>query len=110
MANRVTAAQKLHEKFLMLSRNGAKLVVTIARDPDPVFVVGVEIDEMFTPLAKLLTHEEISGMVPDWKNTDTLRDAFNRASEYDDRRYPDEFGHGEVNPVFTPESIKRMGF
>lgn len=62
MADQVTVAQKLFEKYVMLSANNARLTVVMVRDPRPAVVVALQEDDGgFTPLARLLPKRRSRG-------------------------------------------------
>lgn len=110
MANQVTVAQKLFEKFVMLSANNARLTVVMVREPRPSVIVALEEDGGdLTPLAQLLTKEDIDRMVPDFEKTRTLALAFREARAIDQRTRSEEFGDGTPHPLFSLESLDRLG-
>ena len=109
MADSVTAAQKLYEKFVMLSRNSDKLSVVVVQSP-PCLVVSIEDDDgTLTPIARLLTKPELDQMVPDFRRTEKLSLMFREALATDKRVSPDEFGDGSVHPLFTEEFLNQIG-
>ncbi len=110
MADQVTVAQKLFEKFVMLSANDARLTVVLVREPRPSVVVALqEEDGDLTPLARLLTKEEIDGMVPDFDKTRKLALAFREARAVDSRTRSEEFGDGKPHPLFSMDGLDRLG-
>ena len=109
MAEAVTAAQKLYEKFVMLSRNSDKLSVVVVQSP-PCLVVSIEDDDgTLTPVARLLTKPELDQMVPDFRRTEKLSLMFREALATDKRVSPDEFGDGSFHPLFTEEFLNQVG-
>ena len=110
MADQVTVAQKLFEKYVMLSANNARLTVVMVRDPRPAVVVALQEDDGgFTPLARLLTKEEIEGMTPDFDKTRKLALAFQEARAVDHRTRSEEFGDGKPHPLFSMDGLDRLG-
>lgn len=110
MADQITVAQKLFEKFVMLSSNDTRLTVVMVRDPRPAVVVALQEDNgAFTPLARLLTKEELDGMVPDFEKTERLALAFREARAVDRRTRSEEFGDGVPHPLFSTEALEKLG-
>lgn len=109
MAEAVTAAQKLYEKFVMLSRNSDKLSVVVVQSP-PCLVVSIKDDDgTLTPVARLLTKPELDQMVPDFDRTEKLSLMFSEALATEERVNPNEFGDGSVHPLFTEEFLNKVG-
>ena len=110
MAESVTAAQKLYEKFVMLSRNSKNLTVVMVTAPEPCLVVAVESEDGgVTPLARLLTKPELDEMVPDFDRGAKLASMFHEAIAVDERVFPEDFGDGSVHPLFTEEFLTQVG-
>lgn len=118
-ADDVTVGQKLYEKFVMLCANDERLSVTFVRRPKMhrfgERVMGVEVivgfkheDGSFTPLAALLTKQDIEEMRPMFEAGEKLAAVYREQRAADLRSRPDEFGKTGRNPAFTDEAIDAM--
>ena len=110
MSDLVTVAQKLYEKFVMLSHNTDALTVVMVKSPQPCVVVAIEDDEgRLTPIARLLTKNELDDMVPDFERSEKLALMYREALAAETRRHPSDFGDGSVHPFFTEEFLEKVG-
>lgn len=105
----VTAGQKLFEKFLMLARNDeSQLRVMVATENrNPMVVIGLSTEEgTFTPLARLLSQQDLDGITPLWEPSARLAVAFKTAAQTEKGKLPGDFGTGKQNPLFSVESMR----
>tara|TARA_R100001377_G_C3143719_1_gene93661 strand:- start:176 stop:493 length:318 start_codon:yes stop_codon:yes gene_type:complete len=104
MNNDVTVSQKFFEKFLMLCRNDEELDIVVTKCGSVVVCYGES-----TPLAKLLTKDEILAMVPHVSSSVRLKTLFEIAKPKTKGKKPKDFGTGKQNTYFTNKMLDEVG-
>lgn len=109
-----TFAQKSFEKLLMLERNEKLGIAVVHHECEPCVCVGIgRIDESdrwdFTPLAKLLTWDEISQMRPDEEKTVKLQKLLDVFRDDTSGVGPDDFKEDIEHPLLTRSALDEAG-
>ena len=109
----VTILQKLYEKYLMTVRGAegdfVPMIVSDENDPRGVaMVICRQEGDKVTPIAKLLTKENIEAMTPKHEASESLVELFEMMCQHDSRKDPSEFGSGEQNKMLDVDVIERL--
>ena len=88
-----TILQKGYEKLTMLEHNSEKLMLIGAYDPTgkPLLVLALREYGNVTPIAKILTADEIDSIEPNWDYTEKITEVIEGAKAIDDRMFIESF-------------------
>lgn len=88
-----TILQKAYEKMSMLEHNSEKLVLIGAYDATgkPMLILALREDDNVTPIATILTADEIDSIEPNWDYTEKITEVVEGAKAIDDRMFIESF-------------------
>ena len=88
-----TILQKGYEKLTMLEHNSEKLMLIGAYDATgkPMLLLALREDDNVTPIAKILTENDIDSIEPNWDYTEKITDVVEGAKAIDDRMFIKSF-------------------
>ena len=88
-----TILQKAYEKMSMLEHNSEKLILVGAYDATgkPMLVLSLKEKDNVTPIATILTADEIDSIEPNWDYTEKITEVVEGARAIDDRMFIESF-------------------
>ena len=88
-----TILQKAYEKMSMLEHNSEKLILVGAFDATgkPMLVLSLKEKDNVTPIATILTADEIDSIEPNWDYTEKITEVVEGARAIDDRMFIESF-------------------
>ena len=88
-----TILQKGYEKLTMLEHNSEKLMLIGAYDATgkPMLILALREDDNVTPIARILTENDIDSIEPNWEYTEKITDVVKGARAIDDRMFIESF-------------------
>jgi|8_EtaG_2_1085327.scaffolds.fasta_scaffold21262_3 hypothetical protein len=99
-----TVLQKSYEKLFMLEQNSDKLFLIGAKNTNgrPLLVLAILEGETVTPIAEMLTQNQLDSIEPNWEYTDKLVKIIEGAKAIEDRISIDAFQeqHTEIDEYF----------